>query len=63
MSTAVPVRVSDLDILVLDTFLLFEPLLAQFLALGTLDGLAFAVREEGRVDVGVLGELFLGSRV
>jgi hypothetical protein len=54
---AVPVRVRDLDDLVLDALLLGQPLLAELLALGALLRLALAVREEGRVDLGVLEEL------
>jgi hypothetical protein len=62
MPTAVPVRVRDLDNLVLDLLLACEPPLAQLLAFCALLRLPFPVGEERRVDVGILRELLLRSR-
>jgi len=62
VSTSVPVRVGDLDDLGLDAFLLRQPLLAQLFAFGPLSLLPFAIRQEGRVHVGVLYKAFLRRR-
>lgn len=62
MSATVPVRIRDLDHFILHTLLLLQPLLSQLLTFSILDGLTFAVGEEGGVDVGILRELLLRPR-
>jgi hypothetical protein len=59
VATPVPVRVRDLNRLLLHVLLHLEPLFAQLVALFPLGFFALAVGEEVRVDSRVLAELRL----
>ena len=58
MPTPVPVGVRDLDVLLLELFLLAQPFLAQLFPLPALRLLAFAVGQERGVDLGVFARLW-----
>jgi hypothetical protein len=57
MTVSIPVRVGDLDILLLHVLLLLQPFFAQFVSFLALGLFALSVGKEVGVDRGVLTEL------
>ena len=57
MPSTIPVRVGDLDILVLDDLLVLDPHPTKLLPLEPLPLLSFSIGKERGIDRGVLGEL------
>lgn len=56
MTSTVPVRVRDFDVLVLEDLLVLDPLSSQLFPFGPLSLFAFSIRQERGVYCWVLGE-------